>query len=69
MFSVLHSFQWQPLGAALAVGALAQPDVGTVRPVLLPAMVAAKDVDVLVVIVAFQIGVADHYLPVPILEA
>jgi hypothetical protein len=32
-------------------------------------MVAAKDVDVLVVIVAFQIGVADHYLPVPILEA
>src|SRR5215218_6471124 len=63
---VAELFQREPWCTALAVWALAQPDVGTVRPVLLPAMVAAKDVNVLVVVGAFQIGVPDHLLSVPV---
>ncbi len=53
----------------MAVGALAQPDVGAVSAILIAAMPTAQHLDILVVVGRRQVGAADHYLPIPAREA
>ena len=54
----------EPWSTTLAVEALALEDVGSVSPILVPA-VPAQDVDVLVVVRARMVSRANHDLPVP----
>ena len=46
--------------------ALALEDVGAVGPVLVAAVPAAQDIDVLVVVRARKVSGANHYLPVAV---
>jgi hypothetical protein len=56
----------EPRSAALAVGALALKDVGAVCPVLLTAVSATQDINVLVVVRADKVRGASHDLLVSV---